>query len=75
MALLVIFDVPAVKPRGNLQRALNRMGFFRLFPNTYERQENSHFRIYSIQERSTMRERWGKSSRWCRNTYLSLSDH
>ena len=40
MALLVIFDVPAVKPRRNLQRALSRLGFRQVFPNTFERQES-----------------------------------
>ena len=39
MALLVIFDVPAKRPRRDLQRALNRLGFHRVFPNTYERHE------------------------------------
>ena len=79
MALLVIFDVPAVKPRRALQRTLNRLGFRKVFPNTFERHTDTpgpgavekeavrvlsgqvfHLRIYSIQGRSTMRERWGK---------------
>lgn len=37
MALLVIFDVPARAPRRRLQALLARLGFRRIFPNTYER--------------------------------------